>query len=45
MNWEKLFAPHILNRGYQYYLENAVGNMTVSDDCIKAEVYGTYDYR
>ena len=44
MNWKKLFAPHILDRGYHYYLENAVGNMTVSDDCIKAEVNGTYDY-
>lgn len=44
MNWKKLFAPHILERGYEYYLENAVGNMKVSADCIRADVYGTDDY-
>lgn len=43
MNWKKLFAPHILERGYEYYLKAAVENMKVSADCIKADVYGT-DY-
>ncbi len=27
MNWKKLFAIHILERGYDYYLENAVENL------------------
>lgn len=44
MNWKKLFAPHILERGYGYYLEDAVENMKVSAGCIKADVYGTDDY-
>lgn len=44
MNWEKLFAPHILERGYDYYCENAVENMVASGDVIRADVIGTEDY-
>lgn len=44
MNWKKLFAIHILERGYDYYLENAVKNLDVSDDIIKADVIGSEDY-
>lgn len=44
MNWKKLFAIHILERGYDYYLENAVENLDVSDDIIRADVIGSEDY-
>ncbi len=44
MNWKKLFATHILERGYDYYCENAVENLDISDDIIRADVIGTEDY-
>jgi len=44
MNWKKLFAKHILARGYDYYLENAVENMDISEDIIRADVIGSEDY-
>ncbi|MDO4326865.1 MAG: SWIM zinc finger family protein [bacterium] len=44
MNWKELFAKHILERGYGYYLENAVENLDISDDSIRADVIGSDDY-
>ena len=44
MNWKKLFALHILERGYDYYCDNAVENMEISDDMIRADVIGSEDY-
>lgn len=44
MNWKKSFAIHILERGYDYYLENAVENLDVSDDIIRTDVMGSEDY-
>lgn len=44
MNWKKLFAIHILERGYNYYCENAVKNLDVSGDIIRADVIGSKDY-
>ena len=44
MNWEKLFARHILERGYDYYCEGAVENLDTSDDIIRADVMGSEDY-
>lgn len=44
MNWKNLFATHILERGYDYYLENAVENIDISDDIIRADVIGSEDY-
>ncbi|MDE7046240.1 MAG: SWIM zinc finger family protein, partial [Acetatifactor sp.] len=44
MGWKKLFAAHILERGYDYYCDNAVENMDVTADSIKADVTGTEDY-
>lgn len=44
MNWKKLFAMHILERGYDYYLENAVDNIEIADDMIRADVIGSEDY-
>ncbi|MGN0721503.1 MAG: SWIM zinc finger domain-containing protein [Anaerovoracaceae bacterium] len=44
MNWKKLFEPHILERGYGYYLNNAVNNLEVSEHTIRADVEGTEDY-
>ena len=44
MNWESLFARHILERGYDYYCMNAVENLDISEDLIRADVSGTEDY-
>ena len=35
MNWKKLFAIHILERGYDYYCDDAVENMEILDDIIR----------
>ncbi len=44
MNWKRLFATHILERGYDYYLENTVENIDTSEDIIRADVIGSEDY-
>lgn len=44
MNWKKLFANQILERGYDYYCENAVENLDISEDIIRADVIGSEDY-
>lgn len=44
MKWMKLFEPHILERGYGYYLNNAVNNLEASEHTIRADVEGTDDY-
>lgn len=44
MNWKKLFANQILERGYDYYCENAVENLEISEDMIRADVIGSEDY-
>lgn len=44
MDWRKLFATHILERGYNYYCENAVEDLDISIDTIRANVIGTEDY-
>ena len=44
MNWKKLFAIHILERGYGYYCDDAVENMEISDNIIRADVIGSEDY-
>lgn len=44
MNWKKLFAIHILERGYDYYCDDAVENMEISEDIIRADVIGSEDY-
>ena len=44
MKWEKLFAPHILARGHDYFCDDAVKNIEVSGDFIRASVIGTEKY-
>lgn len=44
MNWKKLFTNQILERGYDYYCENAVENLEISEDMIRADVIGSEDY-
>lgn len=44
MNWKHLFESHILERGYDYYCENAVENLNISADIVSADVIGTEDY-
>ena len=41
MNWQKLFASHILERGYDYYCDGAVENIEIGRDDIRADVVGT----
>ena len=36
MKWEKLFVPHILARGYDYFCDDVVENIEVSGDFICA---------
>lgn len=38
MNWQKLFASHILERGYDYYCDGAVENIEIGRDDIRADV-------
>lgn len=44
MNWQKLFASHILERGYDYYCDGAVENIEIGCDDLRADVVGTEDY-
>lgn len=45
MNWQKLFASHILERGYDYYYcDGAVENIEIGRDDLRADVVGTEDY-
>ncbi len=44
MDWKKLFAMHILERGYDYYCENSVENLDIKADIIRADVMGSEDY-
>ena len=44
MEWEHLFRSHILERGYDYYLEDRVCNLRYSDQKIEAVVEGSEDY-
>lgn len=43
-NWKKLFSPKILNRGYEYYMEDLVEDLHRDGDTIIATVSGTEDY-
>lgn len=44
MNGQKLFASHILERGYDYYCDGAVENIEIGRDDLRADVVGTEDY-
>ncbi len=44
MSWKKLFERHILDRGYDYYINGVVENIEVKDNTISADVAGTVDY-
>ena len=44
MNWQRLFLPHILDRGLDYYQEGAVENFESGDDSIEATVLGSEAY-
>ena len=44
LNGQKLFASHILERGYDYYCDGAVENIEIGHDDIRADVVGTEDY-
>lgn len=42
MEWKRLFESHILERGYEYYVDGAVSDFEVSKNNINAQVSG-YD--
>ena len=44
MSWKRLFAARILERGYDYYCDDAVENMEIAADSIRADVIGTEEY-
>lgn len=44
MRWEKLFEPHILERGYAYYREGSVTDISIKEKQIDAIVKGSEDY-
>ena len=44
MNWKKLFAQHILDRGYDYFCDGAVEELECHNHIITATVCGTEDY-
>ncbi len=44
MRWEKLFKPHILERGNAYYQEGAVTEISIDEDKIEATVEGSEKY-
>ncbi len=44
MDWKRLFAPQILERGFDYFISDFVENMEISDEQICAEVEGTKVY-
>ena len=44
MDWEDLFREVILDRGYDYYLEDAVELQNVTNDHIEAIVSGNEEY-
>ena len=43
-NWKRLFAQRILNRGYEYYMDDLVEDLHRDGDTIYATVSGTEDY-
>ena len=44
MHFKKLFAPHILDGGYYYFIDNAVTGLKDKDGIITAKVEGTTMY-
>ena len=44
MNWERLFKPHILERGMAYYYEGCVEDLEINEDEITAVVEGSEPY-
>ena len=45
MNWQKLFASHILERGYDYYCDGAVENIEIGRDDIRVSSSTKWDMR
>lgn len=43
-NWKKLFASRILNRGYEYYIDDLVEDLYRDGDTVYATVNGADDY-
>ncbi len=44
MEWKRLFRDIILDRGFIYYQDYAVEDLTITSDTIEATVLGTVDY-
>lgn len=44
MEWKKLFQPHILDRGFDYYQQGRVEDFKQENDFVAATVNGTHPY-
>ena len=44
MNWQRLFSPHILDRGLDYYQSGFVECFESGDDYVQAKVLGSESY-
>jgi len=44
MDWQKYFENYILDRGYDYYCDEAVDGLKIEKDTLTATVSGTNDY-
>lgn len=44
MDWQSLFMDHILDRGYDYYADNAVEDIKIEENRVAAIVCGTENY-
>jgi len=44
LKWKYLFRDHILSRGYDYYIDDSVNNLSFKNDEIRASVIGNQEY-
>jgi len=44
MDWQRLFPAKILDRGYDYYLDDLVDDLRLNKDTLTATVQGSEDY-
>jgi hypothetical protein len=44
LGWQQFFGEHILDRGYDYFCDGAVGDLKKVGDLLTAAVEGTSDY-
>ncbi len=45
IDFENEFLDYILSRGYEYYINNKVSNISINDNIVSATVNGNYNYK